>query len=110
MKRLLLAILLFCAAMPIFPKNENTKLTATLLITYLADDIKAIKESLKEIGVKKAKTNLKAQTVEICFNADSLAVSDILNKLKEAGFVAIVAETGCFGSREGCLNAVHLLE
>lgn len=62
------------------------------------------------MGIKKAKTNLKAQTVKICFNADSLAVSDILNKLKEAGFVAIVAETGCIGSREGCLNAVHLLK
>lgn len=110
MKKLLFAILMICAVMPVFPKSETTKLTATLLLSFSADDKKEIKETLKELGVKKVKTNLKAQTVEICFNADSLAVSDILNKLKEAGFVAIVAETGCFGSREGCLNAVHLLE
>lgn len=99
-------ILLF--VLPIDAKNnDDVILTTTFLVVMpksLASEVnKVIK---KQPGVKKVETNLKDQTVIVTFSAEENTVSNLLKQFKQMGVTAAAMETGCFGSKEGCINAI----
>ena len=60
----------------------------------------------KQAGAKKVETNLKDQTVIVTFSAEENTVSNLLKQFKQMGVTAAAMETGCFGSKEGCINAI----
>lgn len=101
------ALLLFSA--PSFAKKSNDEviLTTTFLVVMpksLASEVNKVMK--KQPGVKKVETNLKDQTVIVTFSAEENTVSNLLKQFKQMGVTAAAMETGCFGSKEGCINAI----
>ncbi len=88
-------------------KNEDVMLTTTFLVVMpksLSAEVNKVMK--KQPGVKKVETNLKEQTVVITFSAQENTVSNFLKIFKQMGITAAAMETGCFGSKEGCINAI----
>ena len=103
---LLFSILLF--ASPIQAKNnEEVMLTTTFLVVMPKEKSAEVTKILKkQAGVKKVDTNLKEQKVTVTFSAEENTVSYFLKLFKQMGVTAAALETGCFGSKEGCINAI----
>ena len=104
---LLTSILLLVS--PSFAKksNDEVMLTTTFLVVMpksLASEVNKVMK--KQPGVKKVETNLKDQTVIVTFSAEENTVSNLLKQFKQMGVTAAAMETGCFGSKEGCMNAI----
>ena len=88
-------------------KNDDTILTTTFLVVMPKEKSAEVTKTLKQqAGVKKVKTNLKEQTVVVTFSAEENTVSNLLKQFKQMGVTATAMETGCFGSKEGCINAI----
>ena len=88
-------------------KNDDVMLTTTFLVVMpKAKSAEVTKTLKKQAGVKKVETNLKDQTVVVTFSASENTVSNFLNLFKQMGITAAAMETGCFGSKEGCINAI----
>ena len=88
-------------------KNDDVMLTTTFLVVMpKAKSAEVTKTLKKQAGVKKVETNLKDQTVVVTFSAEENTVSNLLKQFKQMGVTAAAMETGCFGSKEGCINAI----
>lgn len=104
---LMLGALLFFSAPTIAKSNDDTMLTTTFLVVMpKAKSAEVTKTLKKQAGVKKVETNLKDQTVIVTFSAEENTVSNLLKQFKQMGVTAAAMETGCFGSKEGCINAI----
>jgi copper chaperone CopZ len=104
---LILGALLFFSAPTIAKPNDDTMLTTTFLVVMpKAKSAEVTKTLKKQAGVKKVETNLKDQTVIVTFSAEENTVSNLLKQFKQMGVTAAAMETGCFGSKEGCINAI----
>lgn len=103
---LLFSILLF--ASPIQAKNnDDVMLTTTFLVVMPKEKSAEVTKTLKkQAGVKKVETNIKEQKVTVTFSAEENTVSNFLKLFKQMGVTAAALETGCFGSKEGCINAI----
>ena len=105
-----LLMLLLCgmSAMALQAKSdEPVELTTTFLVIMPKQKAATVTKTLKkEAGVKKVETNLKEQTVVVTFSAEENTVSNLLKQFKLMGVTAAAMETGCFGSKEGCINAI----
>ena len=104
---LLTSILLLIS--PTFAKKntDDTMLTTTFLVVMPKAKAAEVTKTLKkQAGVKKVETNLKEQTVIVTFSAEENTVSNLLKQFKQMGVTAAAMETGCFGSKEGCINAI----
>lgn len=110
MKRIiiLLASILLLVSPTFAKKNtDEVMLTTTFLVVMpksLASEVNKVMK--KQPGVKKVETNLKDQTVIVTFSAEENTVSNLLKQFKQMGVTAAAMETGCFGSKEGCINAI----
>lgn len=105
-----LLMLLLCgmSAMALQAKSdEPVELTTTFLVIMPKQKAATVTKTLKkEAGVKKVETNVAEQKVVVTFMSDQNAVSNLLKVFKQMGITAAAMETGCFGSKEGCINAV----
>ena len=82
-------------------------LTTTFLVVIPKEKSAEVTKTLKkQAGVKKVDTNLKEQKVTVTFSAEENTVSYFLKLFKQMGVTAAALETGCFGSKEGCINAI----
>ena len=109
MKRIiiLLTSILLAVSPVMAKKNDDTMLTTTFLVVMpKAKSAEVTKTIKKQAGVKKVETNLKDQTVVVTFSAEENTVSNLLKQFKQMGVTAAAMETGCFGSKEGCINAI----
>ena len=109
MKRIIILLTsILLAVSPVSAKkNDDTMLTTTFLVVMSkAKSAEVTKTLKKQAGVKKVETNLKDQTVVVTFSASENTVSNFLNLFKQMGITAAAMETGCFGSKEGCINAI----
>lgn len=88
-------------------KNDDTILTTTFLVVMPKEKSAEVTKNIKkQAGVKKVETNFKEQTVVITFSSEENTVSNLLKQFKQMGVTAAAMETGCFGSKEGCINAI----
>ena len=100
------SILLFTSG-TLAKKNDDVMLTTTFLVVMPKEKSAEVTKTLKkQAGVKKVETNLKEQTVVVTFSAEENTVSHFLKLFKQMGVTAAAMETGCFGSKEGCINAI----
>lgn len=89
-------------------KSTDVEVTVTFLVMMDRNADANISKALKsQNGIISSKINTKKQEVVITFDGRKNRVSNLQNMFKEAGYTAQAVETGCFGSPEGCLNAVH---
>ena len=113
-KAIMKGVIIFLTSMfllisPAFAKKntDDVMLTTTFLVVMpKAKSAEVTKTLKKQAGVKKVETNLKEQTIVVTFSAEENTVSNLLKQFKQMGVTAAAMETGCFGSKEGCLNAV----
>ena len=99
-------ILLFSPALA-KKNNDDVMLTTTFLVVMPKEKSAEVTKTLKkQAGVKKVETNLKDQTIVVTFSAEENTVSNLLKQFKQMGVTAAAMETGCFGSKEGCINAI----
>ncbi len=107
-KIIILFISILLLTSPVFAKkNDDVMLTTTFLVVMpKSKSIEVTKTLKKQAGVKKVETNIKDQTVVITFSAEENTVSNLLKQFKQMGITAAAMETGCFGSKEGCINAI----
>ena len=104
---ILLTSILLAASLVFAKKNDDVMLTTTFLVIMTKEkSTEATKTLKKQAGVKKVETNLKDQTVVVTFSAEENTVSNLLKQFKQLGVTAAAMETGCFGSKEGCINAI----
>ena len=109
MKRIIILLTsILLAVSPVWAKkNDDTMLTTTFLVVMPKEKSAEVTKTLKkQAGVKKVETNLKDQTVVVTFSAEENTVSNLLKQFKLMGVTAAAMETGCFGSKEGCINAI----
>lgn len=99
---------IFLLVMPMQAReDEAVELTTTFLVVMPKDKVSTVNKTLKrQEGVTKVETNVKEQKVIVTFNYDENTVSGLLKVFKSMGITAAAMETGCFGSKEGCINAV----
>ena len=104
---ILLTSILLAASLVFAKKNDDVMLTTTFLVIMTKEKSTEVTKTLKkQAGVKKVETNLKDQTVVVTFSAEENTVSNLLKQFKQLGVTAAAMETGCFGSKEGCINAI----
>jgi copper chaperone CopZ len=109
MKNLIALILFFCLfTIPSQAKNnDDVMLTTTFLVVMPKEKSAEVTKTLKkQAGVKKVETNIKEQKVTVTFSAEENTVSNFLKLFKQMGVTAAALETGCFGSKGGCINAI----
>ncbi len=109
LKHCLLLLMLCCLpAMTMQAKNdEPVELTTTFLVMMPKQQASTVTKTLKkQAGVKKVETNVPEQKVVVTFMSDQNTVSNLVKVFKQMGITAAALETGCFGSKEGCINAV----
>lgn len=112
MKKIVALLLIVCSCLPTFAaKNEEAKpvkITTTFLV--MIPSTKAEKQLMKELGkqegIKKMTSDFSSQTIEITFTSDKNTVGNLLRVIRGMGYTATALETGCFGSKEGCMNAL----
>ena len=89
-------------------KSDDVKVTVTFLVMMDRDANSKITKALKDqSGILSSKIDTQKQEVVITFDGKKNTVSNLQRMFKENGYTAQALETGCFGSPEGCLNAVH---
>lgn len=94
-------------AQPAFSKNDSVELTTTFLVVMPKGKTTEVKKTLRaQEGVSKVVVDEKQQTVVVTFSSDDNTVSGLLKVFKSMGITAAAMETGCFGSKEGCINAI----
>ena len=104
---ILLTSILLITTPVLAKKNDDVMLTTTFLVVMpKAKSAEVTKTLKKQAGVKKVETNLKDKTVVVTFSAEENTVSNLLKQFKQMGVTAAAMETGCFGSKEGCINAI----
>ncbi|MBQ6733060.1 MAG: cation transporter [Paludibacteraceae bacterium] len=113
LKVLILALLItFCGSICAkSKKTDDVKVTVTFLVMMDHDTNAKISKALKaQDGIINSKIDTQKQEVVITFDGKKNTVSNLQQMFKENGYTAQALETGCFGSPEGCLNAVHYIE
>ena len=104
---ILLTSILLAVSPVLAKKNDDIMLTTTFLVVMPKEKSTEVTKTIKkQAGVKKVETNSKEQTVVVTFSAEENTVSNLLKQFKQMGITAAAMETGCFGSREGCINAI----
>jgi hypothetical protein len=94
-------------AQPAFSKDDSVDLTTTFLVVLPKNKTAEVKKTLRaQEGVSKVVVDEKQQTVVVTFSSDENTVSGLLKVFKSMGITAAAMETGCFGSKEGCINAM----
>jgi copper chaperone CopZ len=95
-------------AMPMQAKNDDpVELTTTFLVMMPKGKASTVNKTLKaQDGVSKVDVNTAEQKVVVTFMSDKNTVSNLVNVFKQMGITAAALETGCFGSKEGCINAI----
>lgn len=95
-------------AVPMQAKNdEPVELTTTFLVMMPQSKASTVNKTLKkQEGVSKVEVNTAEQKVIVTFMSDKNTVSNLVNVFKQMGITAAALETGCFGSKEGCINAI----
>lgn len=109
MKNLLIIVTaLLLLAAPLQAKDdEPVELTTTFLVMMPKAKASAVKKTLnQQEGVSKVEVNTAEQKVMVTFMSDKNTVSNLINVFKQMGITAAALETGCFGSKEGCINAI----
>ncbi len=109
MKRIILLITTaLLLAAPMYAKNdEPVELTTTFLVMMPKAKASSVNKTLKkQEGVTKVETNVSEQKVIVTFMSDKNTVSNLIDVFKQMGITAAALETGCFGSKEGCINAI----
>jgi uncharacterized FlgJ-related protein len=109
MKKIILFLAtIFLLIMPIQAKeNESVELTTTFLVVMQKNQASTVNKTLrKQEGVKKVEVKAAEQMVVVTFDAYENTVSNLLKVFKSMGITAAAMETGCFGSKEGCINAI----
>lgn len=109
MKKIFFYILLatMLLAQPAFSKDDSVDLTTTFLVVLPKNKTAEVKKTLRaQEGVSKVVVDEKQQTVVVTFSSDENTVSGLLKVFKSMGITAAAMETGCFGSKEGCINAM----
>ncbi|MBQ2064484.1 MAG: cation transporter [Paludibacteraceae bacterium] len=92
-------------------KTDDVRVTVTFLVMMDRDTNAKISKALKaQDGIINSKIDTQKQEVVITFDGKKNTVSNLQQMFKENGYTAQALETGCFGSPEGCLNAVHYIE
>ena len=99
---------LMLSAMPMQAKNdEPVALTTTFLVMMPKAKASTVNKTLrKQEGVSKVEVDAEQQKVIVTFMSDKNTVSNLINVFKQMGITAAALETGCFGSKEGCINAI----
>lgn len=89
-------------------KTDDVRVTVTFLVMMDRDTNSKISKALKaQDGIISSKIDTQKQEVVITFDGKKNTVSNLQRMFAENGYTAQALETGCFGSPEGCLNAVH---
>lgn len=89
-------------------KDKPVKIETTFLVVMDKNAETKITDALKkEAGIKKYEIDASKQTVIVAFQSDKNTVSNLLKVIRNLGYTALAQETGCFGSKEGCINAMH---
>lgn len=105
-------IILFTTALllatPMWAKDDDpVELTTTFLVMMPKAKASSVTKTLKkQEGVTKVETNAQEQKVIVTFVSDKNSVSNLISVFKQMGITAAALETGCFGSKEGCINAI----
>lgn len=103
---LLTAVLLLVAPMQA-KDDEPVELTTTFLVMMPKQKASSVKNTLrKQEGVSKVEVDADQQKVVVTFTSDKNTVSNLVNVFRQMGITAAALETGCFGSKEGCINAI----
>lgn len=103
---LLTAVLLLVAPMQA-KDDEPVELTTTFLVMMPKEKASTVNRTLKkQAGVSKVDVNTAEQKVIVTFMSDKNTVSNLINVFRQMGITAAALETGCFGSKEGCINAI----
>lgn len=109
MKNFLILLTIFLlVGMPMQAKNdEPVVLTTTFLVMMPKAKASTVNKTLrKQEGVSKVEVDAEQQKVIVTFMSDKNTVSNLINVFKQMGITAAALETGCFGSKEGCINAI----
>lgn len=110
LKTLILALLIaLCGTISAkSKKTDDVKVTVTFLVMMDRDTNAKISKALKaQDGIINSKIDTQKQEVVITFDGKKNTVSNLQRMFADNGYTAQALETGCFGSPEGCLNAVH---
>ena len=103
---LLTAVLLLAAPMQA-KDDEPVELITTFLVMMPKEKASTVNRTLKkQAGVSKVEVNTTEQKVIVTFTSDKNTVSNLVNVFRQMGITAAALETGCFGSKEGCINAI----
>lgn len=107
-KIILFFVTIFLLAVPMQAReDESVELTTTFLVVMTKNQASTVNKTLrKQEGVKKVEVKTAEQMVVVTFNAYENTVSNLLKVFKSMGVTAAAMETGCFGSKEGCINAM----
>lgn len=107
-KIILFLVTVFLLAVPMQAREDDAvELTTTFLVVMPQKMASTVTKTMKkQDGVSKVETNVKEQKVVITFNSDENTVSNLIKVFKSIGITAAALETGCFGSKEGCINAM----
>ena len=107
-KIILFLVTVFLLAVPMQAREDDAvELTTTFLVVMPQKMSSTVTKTMKkQDGVSKVETNVKEQKVVITFNSDENTVSNLIKVFKNMGITAAALETGCFGSKEGCINAM----
>lgn len=88
--------------------QEEVILEDTFAVSMDSEMGRKIKNAMKEQnGIKSVKLDMQEQQVVIQYQANANSTANLLQVFKKIGCVAVAMEQGCFGSKEGCLNARH---
>ncbi len=109
MKNFLILLTIFLlVGMPMQAKNDDpVELTTTFLVMMPKAKASSVKNTLrKQDGVSKVEVDAEQQKVVVTFMSDKNTVLNLIGVFKQMGITAAALETGCFGSKEGCINAI----